>query len=39
MCDVFSPDGKTLATTGRDGKRQLWEVAELLKWEEKKAAN
>ena len=38
-CGVFSPDGKTLATTGRDGKMHLWDVAELLKWEEKKAAN
>ncbi len=25
----FSPDGKTLATTGRDGKMHLWDVEEL----------
>lgn len=28
---VFSPSGKWLATTGRDGKMRLWEVAEVLK--------
>jgi len=28
---VFSPDGKSLATTGRDGKINLWDVEELLK--------
>ena len=30
-CAVFSPDGKNLATTGRDGKMHLWDVEELLK--------
>ncbi len=38
-CAVFSPDGKSLATTGRDGKMHLWDVEELLKWQEKKEAN
>ncbi len=28
---VFSPSGKTLATTGRDGKMCLWNVADILK--------
>ncbi|MCZ2074044.1 MAG: WD40 repeat domain-containing protein, partial [Bryobacterales bacterium] len=27
---VFSPDGKRLATTGRDGKMHLWDVEEVL---------
>ena len=27
---VFSPDGKSLATTGRDGKMHLWDVQEIL---------
>ena len=30
-CGVFHPDGKTLITTGRDGKVHLWDVEELLK--------
>jgi WD40 repeat protein/serine/threonine protein kinase len=29
-CAVFSPDGKRLATTGRDGRMHLWDVADLL---------
>jgi WD40 repeat protein len=29
---VFSPDGKSLATTGRDGKMHLWDVEELLRY-------
>lgn len=29
---IFSPDGKSIATTGRDGKMHLWDVAELLKY-------
>ena len=28
---VFSPDGNSIATTGRDGKMHLWDVEELLK--------
>ncbi len=28
----FSPDGKMLATTGRDGKMHLWDVQELIKY-------
>ena len=28
----FSPDGKTLATTGRDGKMHLWDVEDLLEF-------
>lgn len=35
---VFSPDGKSLATTGRDGKMHLWDVEQLLKWQEKQEA-
>lgn len=35
---VFSPDGKSLATTGRDGKMHLWDVPELLKWQDPKVA-
>lgn len=35
---VFSPDGKSLATTGRDGKMHLWDVEELLKWAKKQEA-
>jgi WD40 repeat protein len=27
---VFSPDGKTLATTGRDGKVHLWDFSNVL---------
>ena len=30
MCAVFSPDGTRLATTGRDGKLNLWDVDELV---------
>jgi WD40 repeat protein/serine/threonine protein kinase len=29
---VFSPDSKSIATTGRDGKMHLWDVEELLKY-------
>ena len=29
---VFSPDGKSLATTGQDGKINLWDMAELLEY-------
>ena len=29
---AFSPDGTTLATTGRDGKFHLWEVEKLVKY-------
>nr|MCU0874230.1 hypothetical protein [Pirellulaceae bacterium] len=37
-CAVFSQDGKSLATTGCDGKVHLWDVAELLKWQGKPEA-
>jgi len=38
MCAVFSPNGQSMATTGRDGKMHLWDVAELLRPQEKKEA-
>jgi WD40 repeat protein len=31
QCAIFADEGKTLITTGHDGKVHLWDVAETLR--------
>ncbi len=39
LCAIFTPDGKSLLTTGRDAKVHIWDVADLLKIPDKSSTS